>query len=211
MTEAVGAAADAEAGLLEACPRCAYSLRTLPIEHRCPECGLPVDRRWRCYAGRHAPRSTNVATWSLKGFVLIWLGVAALGLVFHLLVSSGTDRLALLAILPILLVVVVVLVYRPRRFIAVGPEGLVVCVGRHREPIRHPWSVLGRAKNDLMRKRVVIERTDGRKAMGFHQQYYFGLNFIEMDRFVRDFNAYPRPAGSGSSAIPPVESAAQQG
>ncbi|MBK8914714.1 MAG: hypothetical protein IPM64_08990 [Phycisphaerales bacterium] len=198
MTEAVAPGADAEAGLLEACPRCAYSLRTLPIEHRCPECGLQLDRRWRCYAGRHAPRSTNVATWSLRGFVLVWVGIAVVGMAGMSIVSSGNERLAALALLPVLAGVVIALTFRPRRFVAVGPNGIVVCSGRHKPLLLLPWSALGRARNDLLNKRVVVERTDGGKPVRLHQQFYWGLNFLEMDRFVREFNAYPRPAAAPS-------------
>jgi hypothetical protein len=35
--------------LLDRCPRCRYRLRGLPVEHRCPEYGLPVDRRWETF------------------------------------------------------------------------------------------------------------------------------------------------------------------
>jgi len=29
--------------MLKACPRCSYSLKGLPGDHKCPECGLPYD------------------------------------------------------------------------------------------------------------------------------------------------------------------------
>lgn len=35
--------------LLERCPFCDYRLEGLPVEYYCPECGRPVDRRWRVY------------------------------------------------------------------------------------------------------------------------------------------------------------------
>ena len=41
----------AEQGLLSTCPACKYALRGLSVEHRCPECGLAFDRRWRVFGG----------------------------------------------------------------------------------------------------------------------------------------------------------------
>jgi hypothetical protein len=45
----------------DACPRCTYSLRGLPVDHYCPECGLRFDRDCELY------RVTNP-----KQFLLIW-------------------------------------------------------------------------------------------------------------------------------------------
>src|SRR5262245_51192294 len=35
-----------EIELLQQCPICDYSLRGLPVEHRCPECGVEFNRQW---------------------------------------------------------------------------------------------------------------------------------------------------------------------
>lgn len=37
---------------LERCPACGYSLHGLPLDHRCPECGLPYDRHSRSWTNR---------------------------------------------------------------------------------------------------------------------------------------------------------------
>lgn len=36
-------------GKLEQCPACTYSLQGLPLNHRCPECGLPYDQHSGCW------------------------------------------------------------------------------------------------------------------------------------------------------------------
>lgn len=36
-------------GKLEQCPACTYSLQGLPLNHRCPECGLPYDQFSGCW------------------------------------------------------------------------------------------------------------------------------------------------------------------
>ncbi|RME36470.1 MAG: hypothetical protein D6788_11525, partial [Planctomycetota bacterium] len=48
-----------QADLLDTCPACAYSLVGLPVEHRCPECGMEVDRRWTIFGGRGLTRSVG--------------------------------------------------------------------------------------------------------------------------------------------------------
>jgi predicted amidophosphoribosyltransferase len=46
--------------LLEFCPRCDYSLETMPVECRCPECGTQLDRRWQVIAPRGKTAQPNV-------------------------------------------------------------------------------------------------------------------------------------------------------
>ncbi len=39
--------------MLDACPRCGYSLQGLPADHACPECGLRYDRESEVYKHRN--------------------------------------------------------------------------------------------------------------------------------------------------------------
>lgn len=67
---------------LRRCPRCDYDLRTLPAEHRCPECGFPYDRSMFAVYGWTGEDRYSVTgrmlwgTWTervLAGLILLFL------------------------------------------------------------------------------------------------------------------------------------------
>lgn len=185
------AAHDESAELLADCPFCGYSLTGLPQLHRCPECGRDVDRRWRCYGARFSPRALRRATiplYLLLGVPMLY-GVAALGLAGYN--STSGLRLPMLGVLLLVLAAAAVVSYRPRRFIAIGPDGLTILRGRGRLE-QFPWPTLGRARHDFPFKRIAVERIEQRPIHLAHHEF-FGLNTFEMDRFVREFNSYARP------------------
>lgn len=164
-------------GLLGGCPRCTYDLRTLPIQHRCPECGLEVDRRWEVFGGpMTAPasrRSGNV----LRGFVLMWTVVPAAILAgFTFTVMPVGRYLPLHAGMVIFVGVLIWLLLRkPRQWVAIGPEGVVIY--RSASVIeRHSWSEVKRARDDTLRKSIAIELANGETRIRHYKFCGFALN-----------------------------------
>lgn len=187
----------AEADLLAACPLCGYALRGLPVEHRCPECGFAVDRRWRVFGGvtrrgwRRKRWHAGVLTLLLPFvYILTWLVLTAV------LPLSGTERwwvrAALLGVLGLLAYVAL---YRPKRFVAVGPQGVVVVFDRNRFD-RYEWSRMGPARYDLLRKSLVFGY--GEKQIRLKVFRYFGSNISAVDECVQAINAYRRAEGPGA-------------
>ena len=122
---------------LDQCPFCSYSLATLPAEHRCPECGQDVDRRWRLFGG--------VSRWhSLSG--LRRLGTLG----FLILVGCVTAWMTTVVDPCGLLIPVVFVIYlvrsvfsRPPVFIAVGPGGVTVWNRKSRTRDHYAWDRVG--------------------------------------------------------------------
>ncbi len=66
--------------MLETCPRCGYSLRGLPAEYRCPECGLAYDAESEMFKLR--------SPWALLG-VIVAVGFGGACFVSLLVHSTG--------------------------------------------------------------------------------------------------------------------------
>lgn len=123
---AQSAAAAPDVLLLHQCPVCAYSLEGLPVEHRCPECGLRFDRRWHVFGGTLAMTPASV---KVKAAVL-FAAIAVLSFDLYLLTRGG--RFALFAFQVTLPVVFMLLAFyrRPSRWLAITPAGLRLYRGR---------------------------------------------------------------------------------
>ncbi len=186
-------------GLLARCPRCNYRLRGLPVVRPCPECGLAIDRRWRVFGGRSQARGRfHLGLYLIVQTAL--LTALSIGLLYFL-PTPPRERVLVTAILVgALIVAVMVTRYRPSRFIALGPDGLIVFRGRHPTEIFR-WQDVGRAHHDLLRKSLALEhRGDIVRIKVFR---YFGTDPARVDDCVRAINAYPRPArSSGAGAFP---------
>lgn len=187
-----------EPGQLQHCPRCLYSLRGLPNEHRCPECGLQVDRTWRVFGGR------LMAADRTRFFQanVIWVALLTPMLVIFctIAVYRGIWFLPVfpLAILALLLAI---FLRPPRRFIAVAKEGVLVYLGRDRWE-RLAWSRVRRAVHDVLRKRFVLELHDGKVAITTFS--VFRAFLAEADACAREINrAKPAdlPESEGGPAL----------
>lgn len=183
-----------EADLMPACPTCGYLLRGLSVAHRCPECGLAFDRRWRLYGGRS--KSRGPAAWLASGRIVLlipfaWLVIAGLLIPFatmprhlrllSLLVVGGAAALHLYLAL-----------YRPRKFVALGPEGLVVCRGRNHLEI-YAWPQVRKARNDMLRKCLTFDYAD--RVVRVKAFPFFAGDVLEIDRCASAINNYPRERG----------------
>ncbi|MDX2199774.1 MAG: hypothetical protein SF069_12490 [Phycisphaerae bacterium] len=118
--ELVEAPAD-ESGLIANCPFCNYSVRGLPIEHRCPECGEAVCRDWNIL-GRVCGRGGRNTPFHIR-LMIAQLTIAVSGAIVISIMAAPCCALA-----PLLIALEAsVYLYRGRpRFVAVNPSGIVV-------------------------------------------------------------------------------------
>ena len=84
--------------LLATCPFCGYALEGLPVEHRCPECGNAIDRRWRVFGG---VRKVSTAAKMLMLGLMFHIAIAFTGLFTVLAMQVGLR--ALFRVRPLLL------------------------------------------------------------------------------------------------------------
>ena len=126
---------------LKTCPKCEYSLASLPDPpYRCPECGLEYDEfscEWERQRWRGMRRSL--------GFVWSLLCVVGLYHVLSWLWWSNRSQPWRLSVFVIPLIPTIlggmVIFSRGRRFVAITPGGIHARAGRFR-PIFLPWSSL---------------------------------------------------------------------
>lgn len=143
--------------MLDQCPRCDYSLKGLPANHACPECGLRYDEQSEVYraGGRwsvaRAPwRSTAAFVAMLGG--MVYLAVAARSLLRT--VSAGSAMLAAL--------VFVWLLVRARRaqpMVAVLPDGLYVRLPDVRAGLIS-WNMLHSPTHAQAENVILVSRRD---------------------------------------------------
>ncbi len=142
--------------VLDKCPQCNYSLKGLPANHICPECGLEYDERSERYARR---------VWHGAGLLA---GLAAMYLAIIIrdegLPPYGTNWDKTGFVLVLLLVVVWGLwrgyrSYRRGVVAAVLPGGLFVRDGRGEGKL-HPWDTVSSPKVMWSHKSVTLDRSD---------------------------------------------------
>jgi hypothetical protein len=141
----------------------------LPVEHRCPECGQPFDRRWRLFGDvpdsyTHRPW---IKFWIALGiaYLCIWELTAITDLINKSNIASNSASSFILQESPNLLSPIIVLIvgyvfYRRygRRFVAVGPSGIARCRKRKGSIKHYSWDEVARAR--LQMNDVLLEIPD---------------------------------------------------
>ncbi|HRX84426.1 MAG TPA: hypothetical protein P5572_05340 [Phycisphaerae bacterium] len=187
-----------EDGLLAQCPRCEYQLRGLPILHRCPECGLAVDRRWMILGGQDAPMS--------KRRRHIHLVVRVILSVYLLFYAAAINRVMRPPPFGLLAIIVgyglIVFAFfrslrRSRGFIGLGPDGVCI-VPPGRRGLTYAWPTVGRARYDIALGSVLVPCGD--RTLRLRNRAYFSGSPREADRCVQAINAYPRPVQPSPSS-----------
>ncbi|MHC4672779.1 MAG: hypothetical protein ACYTBZ_09880 [Planctomycetota bacterium] len=173
-----------EQDLLLKCPFCKYSLRGLPIKHRCPECGQEFDRRWEIFGG--LPRWHSLSKPRQIGTIIF----------LALLVGISIDRIYFYPVLKHeigfgLFLMILFLVYftrlvfsRPPIFIAVGPGAIAVGNRKKKSLDRYSWSQVGEVQLDV--KHTVLLSINGQN---MKLDAWRG-NVVEAERFVDYVNEY---------------------
>lgn len=167
---------------LNLCPICGYSLEGLPVEHRCPECGFPFDRRWHVFSRRIRPGRLG----------RYWPVFTVLGITFQgcFIIYPGTLRMFLIylgVIVAVLAISVTVLMFRRTRWLAITPTGIRVY--RERDLDREfKWSEFTTAEY-FNESRVTLRGPTRKASITTLQGEIVPLG--EMGAFVDAVNSYP--------------------
>ncbi len=135
------AAQPADAPVFKKCVRCDYSLRGLPANHACPECGLRYDERCEMYEAVN-PRGMTLIVALILGYGLS--GIDDLPLLADFATLSAGKRVEVLAGLFCILLIPICISYavrffRSRKYVAVTSDGLMLCLAGVCEDLI-PWS-----------------------------------------------------------------------
>ena len=188
---------------LQQCPRCLYLLHGLATRHRCPECGLEVDRRWRVFGGRLIAAS---AARPMRVALAVPFAVLSGGCILCLCLLVGRPAIAFewrIVWTAVLLMggTAIFLIYaayaKSNRFVAVGPDGVVVYRGPQRIDT-FGWERVGRARYSLMRNTLDID-VDGRP-LRLSAFSFFRGNVFAAEECVRYINTFDRPARDRTQA-----------
>ena len=137
------------------CVRCGYSLRGLPANHFCPECGLRFDER--CVLFRATNTKRFVAFWILV-FSGGWTYVRYVPRLFNLSNQSSLDKFTAILSMFLLLFMVWLAVFMVKQFrrgfvVAITTDGLMVLIPGYMTDLI-PWSDIGGAS--------VLHRREGK-------------------------------------------------
>lgn len=171
------------------CVRCGYSLRGLPANHACPECGLRFDEDCELYPVTN-PKAV-IAVWACI-FGSGWVSLKNLPQVPHFIELSAWDKLG--AIAAVLWFVFVgfgawylIKLYRSGQKVAITGDGLIIRLPAIKDDLI-PWSKISGAMvkdapaNKPQTVRLIIK--DGRKHLDIGGVVRLFPTRADSERFV---------------------------
>ena len=180
--------------VFDRCPRCDYSLRGLPANHTCPECGLRYDEHCELYRIRN-PKAAFTLLLCVFGSV----GGSGKGLEHfgHWATAGFWEKLfAVGAVVWLILIVFLARklyrIYRRGQFVAVTADGLILrMVGCKDDLI--PWervrSVALKQRADHKAQTVILSLREPYKTQDVGGTYNFFPTRLDAERFLNQVNA----------------------
>ncbi len=153
---------------LNRCPICHYSLRGLPKEHRCPECGFEYDQDTSVFYPNWKPEFILMVACVVIG-VAIWAYNGSLGI-------YGTVAMVITPL-------AAYQIWHLRRYRVVFSTSGIRIVDPGDELKVYEWSRLKHASWSRLTGRISLETVDGKEA------FVFGRQFFGSHRRSREFVA----------------------
>jgi len=196
------------APVFKKCARCGYSLRGLPADHACPECGLRFDRR--CALFRVTNPKQLLVCWVMI-FSGGWVTVRNLPHLANLAGASASEKVGAFAGVLWVVFVVAGLWYLAGRYrrgleVAVTGDGLIVRLPGFNDDVI-PWSDIGRASiMELPEEKpqiasVFIKSKNKTVQIGGVANVF--PKHKDVERFVAEVNDRVDAAGAERSCLPP--------
>ncbi len=171
--------------MLDACPKCGYSLTGLPVEHNCPECGLHYDAQSAVY--RHPnPKAVFVGLCGGLG----WVGMFVQFPTMYRSVPPWGRALIILASIGFVVATMWMVrqlyrIYRSGPLIAVLPGGLFERSHKVAEKTVE-WSDISRASVNPDRRTALLFIRSSKTVVSTGR---FFRSPTEVERFVAQVNA----------------------
>jgi len=154
---------------------------------------LELDRRWQVFGGQALPGSALRHGRPIAYIVLAIVVWIAGSTIFTQLSSGRVTVFGVMTVGGSLAAgagIYLTSFRRPKSFIALAPEGLIV-FRDGQPPETFPWSDVGRARYDIASKSLMFPV--GKRRVRLPSMQFFHWYIFELDRCVRAINRYPRP------------------
>lgn len=177
--------------MIDACPRCGYSLVGLPDQHSCPECGLDYEKDATVF---REPRML----WKIMAILHGALALFGVGLV--VLRPGGNSNLWMPLVYGVIGLVWLWHTRKPKRIILVSPNTIRI-VDRYKPVEVYHMHDVGRISWRFVNGDVDIERHDGSELRTIPKRFLGSdVRMIKMVKLVKRYvseRGSERNAGSG--------------